>query len=149
MLSRASFPISIIVTLPSFNDLGNLPSGVYQVSWTDFQARFATNSHRQQILVGLKQALRELAIAGCSTVYIGGSFVTSKEQPNDFDGCFDPMTVDLYSLDPVFDSASAQQDRFGGDLKPNHNFVGFFQTDRDGNSRGVIEIDPREVLHSP
>ncbi|WP_310415169.1 DUF6932 family protein [Chamaesiphon sp. OTE_8_metabat_110] len=75
--------------------------------------------------------------------------VTSKEQPNDFDGCFDPMTVDLYSLDPVFDSAAAQQDRFGGDLKPNPNFVGFFQTDRDGNSRGVIEIDPREVLHSP
>lgn len=63
--------------------------------------------------------------------------MTSKEQPNDFDGCFDPMTVDLYSLDPVFDSAAAQQDRFGGDLKPNPNFVGFFQTDRNGNSRGV------------
>jgi hypothetical protein len=149
MLSRASFPISITVTLPPFDDLGNLPSGVHQVSWTDFQIRFANNSHRQQILVGLKQALRELAIAGCHTVYIGGSFVTSKEQPNDFDGCFDPMTVDLYSLDPVFDSAATQQDRFGGDLKPNPNFVGFFQTDRDGNSRGVVEIDPREVLHSP
>jgi hypothetical protein len=149
MLSKALFPISIPVTLPPFDDLGNLPSGVYQVSWTDFQERFANNSHRQQILVGLKQALWELAIAGCSTVYIGGSFVTSKEQPNDFDGCFDPMTVDLYSLDPVFDSAAAQQDRFGGDLKPNPNFVGFFQTDRDGNSRRVIEIDPREVLHSP
>jgi hypothetical protein len=149
MLSRASFPISITVTLPPFDDLGNLPSGVHQVSWTDFQIRFANNSHRQQILVGLKQALRELAIAGCHTVYIGGSFVTSKEQPNDFDGCFDPMRVDLYSLDPVFDSAATQQDRFGGDLKPNPNFVGFFQTDRDGNSRGVVEIDPREVLHSP
>ena len=74
--------------------------------------------------------------------------MTSKEQPNDFDGCFDPMTVDLYSLDPVFDSAAAQQDRCGGDLKPNPNFVGFFQTDRNGNSRGVVEIDPREVLDS-
>jgi len=149
MLSKALLLIPITVTLPPFDDLGNLPSGIYQVSWTDFQERFANNSHRQQVLVGLKQALRELAIAGCHTVYIGGSFVTSKEQPNDFDGCFDPMTVDLYSLDPVFDSAAAQQDRFGGDLKPNPNFVGFFQTDRDGNSRGVIEIDPREVLHSP
>ena len=147
MLSKVLFPISITVTLPPFDDLGNLPSGIYQVSWTDFQARFATNSHRQQILSGLKQALRELAIAGCHTVYVGGSFVTSKEQPNDFDGCFDPMIVDLDSLDPVFDSAAAQQDRFGGDLKPNPNFIGFFQTDRDGNSRGIVEIDPLEVLH--
>jgi hypothetical protein len=75
MLSRAWFPISITVTLPPFNDLGNLPSSIYQVSWIDFQTRFANNSHRQQILVGLKQAFRELAIAGCQTVYIGGSFV--------------------------------------------------------------------------
>jgi len=147
MLSKVLFPISITVTLPPFDDLGNLPSGIYQVSWTDFQAGFATNSHRKQILIGLKQALRELAIAGCHTVYIGGSFVTSKEQLNDFDGCFDPTTVDLDRLDPIFDSAAAQQDRFGGDLKPNPNFIGFFQTDRDGNSRGVVEIDPREVLH--
>ena len=148
MLSKSLRQIEITVTLPPFDDIGNLHSGIYQVSWTDFQARFASNSHRQQILVGLKQALIELASSGCQKVYIGGSFVTSKEQPNDFDGCFDPMTVNLYSLDPVFDSAAAQQDRFGGDLKPNLNFVGFFQTDRDGNSRGVIEIDPRELLNS-
>lgn len=136
------------MSLPLFNSQGNLPPGIYEVSWTDFQTRFGTNSHRQKILAGLSLALRELALSGCSTVHIGGSFVTDKEQPNDFDGCFDPMTVDLNTLDAVFDDSSAQQAKFGGDLKPNPNFVGFFQTDRDGTPRGIIELDPREVLRS-
>lgn len=137
------------MTLPSFDSQGNLPPGIYKVSWSDFQTRFGVNSHRQKILAGLALALRELALSGCHTVYIGGSLVTSKEQPNDFDGCFDPITVDLDTLDLVFDSEAAQKDRFGGDLKPNADFVGFFQTDRDGNPRGIVEIDPRELLLLP
>jgi hypothetical protein len=107
------------------------------------------NFRKRSILAGLTLALRELALSGCHTVYIAGSFVTSKDQPNDFDGCFDPMTVDLDTLDAVFDDDLAQRARFGGDMKANADFVGFFQTDRDGNPRGIVEIDPREVLRSP
>lgn len=133
------------MTLPPFDPQGNLPPGIYKVSWTDFQSRFGTNPHRQKLIAGLALALRELAKCGCQTVYIGGSLVTSKENPNDFDGCFDPFAVDLDTLDAVFDDAAAQEARFGGDLKPNIDLVGFFQTDREGNPRGIVEIDPREV----
>ena len=40
-------------------------------------------------MAGLRAALESLKSAGCRTVYLNGSFVTSKEAPNDFDACWD------------------------------------------------------------
>ena len=42
----------------------------------------------------LKLAMTQLKAAGARTIYINGSFVTSKETPNDFDACYDRETVD-------------------------------------------------------
>jgi hypothetical protein len=72
--------------IPSFNELGYLPPGTYETSWIELMERFAINRQRQRLATGLAAALRKLAVAGCRRVIIGGSFVTSKEDPNDFDG---------------------------------------------------------------
>lgn len=82
-------------------------------------------------------------------MYIGGSFVSNKEYPQDFDGCYDDMTLDDDRLDPIFDEDLLyQSDRFGGELRADPFFTGFLQTDRDGNPRGIVALDPRE-LSSP
>lgn len=92
-------------------------------------------------------ALQLLAQANCQRVYIGGSFVTNKESPNDFDGCYDDMSIDYDLLDPIFDEELvAQKERFGGELFADPIFQGFLQTDRDGNSKGIIALDPRDLL---
>jgi len=39
--------------------------------------------------------------AGCRTAYVDGSFVTAKEDPEDFDGCWESEGVSLKALDPV------------------------------------------------
>lgn len=133
--------------LPPFDQRGNLPSGIYETSWIEFQDRFGFNAHRQRIMVGLKMALLLLAQANCQRVYIGGSFVTQKEYPNDFDGCYDDMSIDDSLLDPIFDEELvAQQQRFGGELLANPFFQGFLQTDRNGNPRGIIALNPQELL---
>ena len=36
--------------------------------------------------------------AGCNRIYIGGSFVTRKTYPNDFDMCWDDEKVDFELL---------------------------------------------------
>jgi hypothetical protein len=57
--------------MPPFDENGNLPKGIYEVIWSDFEDRFAFNDHRRQLLMGLKQALLLLAKVGCRRVYIG------------------------------------------------------------------------------
>ncbi len=133
--------------LPPFNEKGNLPPGIYETTWTEFKNRFGFNSHRKNMLIGLSTALQLLGRANCQRVYLGGSFVSNKEYPNDFDGCYDDMSIDDELLDPIFDEELiVQQDRFGGELLADPIFQGFFQTDRDGNPRGIVVLDPRELL---
>jgi hypothetical protein len=133
--------------LPPFNEMGYLPPGIYEITWTEFVDRFGFNAHRQNILTGLQSALLLLAQANCRRVYLGGSFVSNKEYPNDFDGCYDDMNIDYDLLNPIFDEdLTIQQERFGGELLADPVFQGFLQTDRDGVSRGIIALDPREFL---
>lgn len=95
-------------------------------------------------------ALRD---AGCKRAWINGSFVTEKEEPNDFDACWDPAGVDPNLLDPVLldvlPPRFAQQVKYGGDILPNvaegqtgSLFVDFFQVDRTtGDAKGIVELD--------
>jgi len=67
--------------------------------------RLASGGEAAVYGVGLlsRHARREASfrIAGCRRVYIDGSFVSAKEVPGDFDGCWEATGMDLTSLDPV------------------------------------------------
>jgi hypothetical protein len=134
--------------IPEFNNLGYLPPGVYESSWPEFLSRFAINGPRQRLATGLAAALRKLGIAGCRRVIIGGSFVTDKEHPNDFDGWYDDFCLDPDVLDPLFvENVDDQHIVFGGRLFDLPSYEGFFQTDRAGRPKGVIALDPKELIN--
>ena len=99
-------------------------------------------------------AIESLRRAGCRTVYIDGSFVTSREIPNDFDACWEEAGVAPELLDPVllrFDAGRADQKaRYLGELFPasigatadGTSFFEFFQTDRaTGRTKGIVAVD--------
>ena len=105
-------------------------------------------------MVGFRAAAGNLKRAGCRTVYLDGSFVTSKDIPNDYDACWEEDGVDPALLDPVlltFDPGRAtQKAQYAGELFPASviadagglSFLEFFQTDKDtGNPKGIISID--------
>lgn len=82
---------------------------------------------------------------------MNGSFVTAKDEPDDFDACWDTDGVDLDALDPILldlsDGRRAQKDRFGGELFPNVtesqsglSFSDFFQNERDTTRKGIVVI---------
>lgn len=50
-------------------------------------------------MAGMLEALRLLTVAGCVRAYIDGSFVTVKEEPGDFDACWDAEGVDFDLVD--------------------------------------------------
>ncbi len=139
--------------IPAYDENGNLPPGIHEASWSELEQTFAGSPHRAGLLSGLREALLLLRDAGCRIAYIDGSFATSKEEPGDFDCCWDPEGVDVDRLDPVFydfsDDRRAQKERFGGELFPANagadqtgtRFIDFFQRNRDSDQRkGIIKI---------
>lgn len=115
--------------------------------------RDSGSARRAQLLSGLRAALLALRSAGCRTAYIDGSFVTAKEEPGDFDACWDIAGVDGSLLDPVLRDLAhprkAQKEKFGGELFPAQApadssgalFIDFFRHDREGNAKGIVKID--------
>ncbi len=133
--------------------------GIHWATWQEFSDRFGTNELRKTLLSGLKEALISLKAAGCQTVYIDGSFVTSKETPIDFDGCWDPTNVDPNQLDPIllrFDPGRAtQKAKYRGELfistmrngNPGPMMLEFFQSDKNsGKQKGIVAIDLRRLV---
>lgn len=109
--------------IPPFNLNGKLPPGIHFCSWEEFVARFGSTQHRLNLIAGLKIAMEQLRIAGCSTVYVDGSFVTNKLIPGDFDACWSASNVDmnkLISIAPIllkFDAKrAAQKAEYGGEF---------------------------------
>ena len=134
---------------------GNLPPGVHDATWDELLAAFASNAHRARPADGLRRALEDLRAAGCTRVYIDGSFITAKESPGDFDGCWELAGVDPDLLHPVLldftNGRAAQKARYAGELfvadspadPAGTTFIEFFQTDRDGHPKGVLALDPQ------
>lgn len=140
--------------IPSFNDIGNLPPGIHEASWSELETGFGGSPRRVTLLSGLREALIILRDAGCRIAYIDGSFVTTKKEPGDFDACWDLDGVDVDALDPVLlefgERRRAQKERFGGELfladapaEPGGTrFLDYFQRDRDtGEPKGIIQFN--------
>jgi hypothetical protein len=150
--------------IPAFErGTGYLPTGIHLAGWQEFYDRFNGTSHRRLLLRGMKSALLLLRDAGCETAYVGGSFVTKKTRPKDFDGCWEEGPVDLTQLDPIFlpklipglgwvIDRLGQLHRFRGELFPAGAIAeagccyrDFFQRDRDDVPKGVVRFDLRNL----
>ena len=142
--------------LPPLNKDGYLPPGVHWATWREICDTFGDNPYRDKLLAGLRAALVNLKLAGCTTVYLDGSFVTGKEIPGDFDGCWEAAGVDPAALDPVLldvsNGRAAQKAKYLGELFPasagsgaGQTLLEFFQSDQDGNPKGIIALDLRSL----
>jgi len=83
--------------------------------------------------------------------------VTVKNDPGDYDACWDFEGVDLESLDPVFldfsNSRMAQKQKYLGEFFPaqmpegttGRLFLDFFQTDKEsGKRKGIVGLNLQE-----
>jgi hypothetical protein len=148
----------VVYVLPEFTEAGLLPPGLHRASWEEVSARFGGTRKRTRLLEGLLRVAINLRDAGAVTLWLDGSFTTSKPNPNDFDGVWDPTRVDLRKVDPVLlDRADLKTGRFkqkakyGGELLISVNrgsgmpFEQFFQLTRDGETKGIVLLDLRTL----
>ena len=97
--------------------------------------------------------LRIALASGSRILYLDGSYVTDKDRPLDFDGCWDATGVSGQSLDPVLLSfgnrRAAQRAKYYGELFPSSavadrqgaTCLDFFQQDKQtGQPKGIVAI---------
>jgi Family of unknown function (DUF6932) len=147
------------VTIPPFSDSGNLPEGIHDATWDEIVDQFGTSEHRRELLEGLRRALESLREAGCRRAYLDGSFVTAKDEPGDFDACWETAGVNSALLDPVLlefvNARASQKERFRGELFPAEaiadpdgtRFLDYFQRDKlTGEPKGIVALDLEDHL---
>jgi hypothetical protein len=124
------------------------------MNWGSFAARFGWNNRRRFLLGGMHRALANLGAAGCVAAIIDGSFVTSKEEPRDYDLAFDPAGMNGSLIDAVLrrhdDGRKAMKAKYFGEVFPwgaeacattRLIYLDFFQRDRSGIAKGVVLLD--------
>jgi hypothetical protein len=147
--------------IPQFNGSGMLPAGIHWADLNEIDMRYGQNSHRKRLLSGFRRGLVIFRAAGCSIMYLDGSFVTDKEFPSDFDACWEAKGVTLAALDPVLldfrNRRAAQKAKYLGEFFPAHlraqitspflTFFNFFQQDKaTGDKKGIIGINLKVIV---
>ena len=142
--------------LPNFNREGDLPPGIHCVPLGEVIARFGHGSvRRRNIASRLERIVRLARSTGhLFRMVVFGSFVTEKTEPNDVDLFMlmeDGFDVDALAGEArlVFDHPAADAHfgagvfwtrrvaAFGGERAA----LEFWQTKRDGDLRGIVEIE--------
>ena len=83
-LNKKGFDTSTMI--PEFRDDGYLPEGVHVASEADVTFRFGTDtSKRRRLALRLRRWIELSRAISAKRLFVDGSFVTSKPEPNDVD----------------------------------------------------------------
>ena len=135
-----------------FNGDGVLDPGIYKMTWKEFYNSFSFSKRRKELLEGLEKVVAILREIRATHIYIDGSFVTDKVNPNDWDACFDssiPVINNLLCKYP-FKDTKIQKKLYKGELfyaksiadEYGNTYFDFFQQ-KKGNSaikKGMVEL---------
>lgn len=144
------------MSLPPFNQDGDLPPGVHRAPLNEIIHRFGRDSVRRVTIASRLERIERLArsTSQLARIVIFGSFVTDEAEPNDVDVFL--LMEDTFDADGlagetrlVFDHSAADAHfnasvfwmrrlaAFGGEQVA----IEFWQTKRDGGLRGIVEIE--------
>ncbi|EOA60575.1 hypothetical protein K8P02_16655 [Bacteroides nordii] len=141
--------------IPEFNEDGYLPPGIYEASFEEVKNRFGFSWKRQKLLQGMSFLLEQCRILHCDILYLDGSFVTKKLNPNDYDACWDTTAENREQvlnnvLESLLESNSeVQKEYFGGEiysafskaiLLPELTILEYFQKTKQYEDKGIVMI---------
>ena len=145
------------MTLPAFNEDGDLPPGVHGATLSEVLARFGQGSVQRSAVADRLTRIYQLALSTgqVARVAVFGSFITAKAEPNDIDILL--LMEDTFDLSAVTGEAAVvfqhleAHARFGasifwtrrsGALGGEQAMIEYRQVRREGGQRGIVEIRP-------
>jgi len=140
-----------------FLDNGCLPHGIHNMTWEEFYDQFSFSPKRKILLEGLEKTIDVLRQCGCMVIYVDGSFVTNKLEPNDYDACWEGdmeiVVSNLQVIEPVFldftNGRKNQKLKYKGEVFPAEipadsigtSYLDFFQQIRfSTDKKGIVAI---------
>jgi hypothetical protein len=139
--------------IPDFRDDGYLPVGVYLATEAEITFRFGTATpRRRRLALRLRRWIELAGAVGAKRMFVDGSFVTAKPDPNDVDavvwigddfvdrvsrGEVAAIELEMMLISRQPEEIFAAEDRHDWD-----DWVEFFQRTReaDGRQKGVVEL---------
>jgi len=106
----------LVFMIPAFDKKGNLPPGIHTASLKEIERRFASTEHRKHLLGGLRHLLENLKSSGCTIFYLDGSFITSREEPGDYDCTWDPTGVTTELDKDLLGPLDVRKAKYFGDI---------------------------------
>jgi hypothetical protein len=145
------------VTLPAFNEEGDMPPGVYRITLSEALNRFGQGTIQRRAVADRLVRIYQIASATghLARFVVFGSFVTGKAEPNDVDIIL--LMEDSFDVGSVTGEAALlfqhmeAATHFGasvfwtprsGALGGEQAMVEHWQIRRDRGLRGIIEIVP-------
>lgn len=142
--------------IPALTDEGLLPQGVHPCTMKELEdrfGRFQRSDRRIRLTRCLAAYLSELRQAGfVSRVVVDGSYVTSKDEPDDIDlivvlRSSHDFASNLRPADYNIVSKKRVKKEYGFDVmvvpedsRALDEYLSFFQRTREGRTKGVLEV---------
>ncbi len=131
--------------IPPLRSDGTLPPGTHRATLADvLNAYPAGNQQRQMLNDSLVQVLNQLwGLDSTFTIFVDGSYVTGKAEPNDIDLLIITMRYNELSLQQYLDRVcpveAVSMHIYAEPRLPNA-MLDFFTTTRLGTAKGIIEV---------
>lgn len=140
--------------IPDFRDDGYLPEGLYLASEAEITFRFGTATpRRRRLALRLRRWIELSRSVAAKRLFVDGSFVTAKPNPNDVDavvwlgadfvdrvsrGDMEAMELEMMLVTRQPEEIFAAEDRRDWD-----DWVRYFSRTReaDGRRKGVVEVE--------
>ena len=143
------------MSLPAFNQEGDLPPGVYRATLSEVIQRFGLGTVQRSIVADRLSRVYQLAASTrqLARFVVFGSFVTSKAEPEDVDIVM--LMEDTFDLGSVSGEAalvfqhmdadahfgaSVFWTRRSGAMGGEQAMIEYWQIRREGGQRGIVEI---------
>lgn len=144
--------------LPQFNESGDLPEGHYLATLAEVIARFGSGTIQRKVVTSRLRKIHQMAVATgqLDRLVVFGSYVSGESEPNDVDVVLvmrnEFRTEDCPAESSLLFDHLRANDELGASVfwirpamllgEPLEQFFAFWQTTRDGRSRGIVEIEP-------
>jgi hypothetical protein len=140
--------------IPDFNDSGLLPAGIHLCTLEEIEASFVYNNRRRQLFEGLLLLISDLKSVHAPAIFVDGSYVSAKTQPNDIDVCWEEGSGTNYEYElahlPILFNRNQAKAKYKADLFPAYLketasgklFIDFFRTDKQtGEEKGILKLE--------
>jgi len=139
--------------IPAFRDDGYLPEGLHLSTEAEVTFRFGTSTHqRQRLALRLRRWIALSRLVHAKRLFVDGSFVTAKPEPNDVDAVVwipndftdrvERGDLEAIELETMLLTRRPEEIFAAEDSRDWSEWVEFFSRTReaDGRRKGIVEI---------